>query len=408
MKSILKNSVWVLLFACLIHLPMVGLGQTGDGGGRKSLVDGNNSFCFDLYRQLKDEDGNLFFSPYSISTALAMTYVGAGGKTAKEMADVLHFELPQESLHTAFFILSSHMKKIRGNGNVVLTNANALWIQKSFPLKQVFLDVTRSYYDASPFPVDFLQAGALEQTRLKINRWVKDKTGGKIRDLIAPGILTSLTRLVLTNAIYFKGDWATQFDRSKTQTAPFRVSPRKSVDVPMMDVQSTFTYKEDDNCRVLEMPYKGKEISMLILLPREAFGLEKVERVLMDGHLSDLTSGMRPRKVRVYFPKFKMTCEFELKKTLIAMGMSSAFNDSADFSGMSAEALLIHEVIHKAFVEVHEEGAEAAAGTAVVMRKKGPPPQKPVLFRADFPFIFLIKDNATDSVLFMGRVSDPS
>lgn len=374
----------------------------------KALIDGNNSFCFDLYHKLKEKEGNIFFSPYSMSTALAMTYAGARGVTEKEMAQVLHFTLPREKLHPAFAGLAAYMENIQAKGNIKLSIANALWIQKNFKLKKNFLGITDKFYGAAPFPVNFIPPDEREKSRQKINRWVEDKTKEKIKNLIPKGILTSLTRLVLTNAIYFKGDWAARFNESDTKDAPFRVSPGKKVTVPMMYVESSFKYMADGRVQVLQLPYKGKETSMLVILPGTETGIKKLESELNNARLKEWSNMLRQRKVRVYLPKFKMTCKYEMKKILVAMGMADAFSDSANFSAMADEPLLIDEVLHKAFVEVNEEGTEAAAATAVVMSKRGPPREIPPVFRADHPFIFLIQDNESGSFLFMGRISDPS
>ena len=372
------------------------------------LAEGNNAFALDLYERLSPKEGNLFFSPYSISTALAMTYAGAREETAEQMADVLHFDLEYETLHPAFADLSEHFQSIQQAGNVALNIANALWIQQDFELLEQFLDTVKEHYDAGLFQVNF--AGATEEARVQINNWVEEYTNGKIKNLLAPGVLTALTRLVLTNAIYFKGDWAIQFEEESTKEEPFCVTPEHEVPVLMMTQTNTFKYGEDDLIQILQMPYKGEELSMTILLPKEKDGLAKLEKELHTEQLTNWLSQLFSRDVEVFLPKFKLTSQFSLAGTLKDMGMTDAFSDSADFSGIEpGRQLNISEVIHKAFVEVNEEGTEAAASTAVVFELTSVAEPHPILvFKADHPFIFLIQDNQTGSILFMGRIMNPS
>jgi serpin B len=407
MKSTtLTLSTLLVLLSTLLLSGSSPVNPPGESLGPGELVKGNNRFCIDLYRQVAGKDGNVFFSPYSISTAVAMTYGGAAGMTRKEMAQVMHFTLPPEDLHPAFRKLSVHMQAIQDRGHIRLSIANALWIQKNFQLKKKFLEITETFYGAAPFPVDYIPANERETSRQRINNWVEDKTKKKIKNLIPRGILNAATRLVLTNAIYFKGNWFTRFETSRTKDAPFWISPAKSVNVPMMNQTNTFGYKADQNVQVLEMPYKGKEISMVMLLPNKGYGIRELEQDLKR-RLGDWTSSLRQTEVIVFFPKFKITCNYQLKETLEAMGMRTAFVKSADFSAMAEEKLKITEVLHKAFVEVNEEGTEAAAATAMIVGKiESAAPPTPV-FRADHPFIFLIKDSTTGSILFIGRLSDP-
>mgnify|MGYP001029060656 CR=1 FL=1 len=413
LSFLFKPGVWLLLLVSLSSFLYPGTSNKVNTGGSQInvLVDGNNSFSFDLYRQLRKEEGNLFFSPYSISTALAMTYAGAGGITEKEMARVLHFSLTKKRLHPVFLELVTMIGAIQGRGHIDISVANALWIQKDFRLKETFLNITDKYYGASPFFVDFIPPAAREKTRQRINRWVEEKTKEKIKELIPIGVLNDLTRLVLTNAIYFKGNWVTQFKESNTKDAPFKISPAKKIDVPMMFLEGYFQYMEGDGIQVLQMPYKGKEMSLLIMLPGQETGIKKLEEGLSINRLNNWLASLQHRKVKVYLPKFKMTCEYGMKEILTAMGMGSAFSGSANFSGISDMPLKIDDVLHKAFLEVNERGTEAAAATAVVFgvtsSRVGIKPQIPV-FRADHPFIFVIKDNNTDSILFMGRLDDPS
>jgi len=375
----------------------------------QSVVKGNSDFGFDLYQELKGEEGNLFFSPYSISTALAMTYAGARGETEKQMAQVLHFPLTQESLHPAFSKLQSDLNAIQNKGDVQISIANSLWAQESYKFLDSFIELNKKYYDAGLYFVDFIKKR--EAARKKINDWVEKKTHDKIKELIKPPMLTIDTRLVLCNAIYFKGNWLSQFDKEKTYNRDFYVSPDTTMLVPMMYQQTRLKYKYFEQFCALELPYEGNDLSMIIFLPNEDDGLLEFEdhltadsvHVWID-ELMKVDEGL----VMVNMPKFKTVSEFELSRTLYDMGMPDAFSlPPADFSGMTGtKDLFISKVIHKAYVEVNEEGTEAAAATAVVMMKSVA--MKPLEFKADHPFIFLIRENQTGSILFIGRIVDPT
>ena len=372
----------------------------------KDLVDGNTSFALDLYKSFCKQDGNIFFSPYSISTALAMTYGGARGDTAREMADALHFPFSQDSLHPAFSELRAHFIKIQKDKKIILNIANALWAQKDYEFDQKFLDLTKKYYDAGLFPLDF--ARDPDKSRITINEWVEKKTESKIKDLLKEGHVTELTRLVLTNAIYFLGTWNEVFDPDNTRDRAFWLTPEYKKEVPMMFQKEYFNYREFPEHQVLEMMYKGFEVSMVIILPKKIDGLPQLESQLSRDTIQEWTSGLTSKKVLVFFPKFKMTQEFSLQDVLQGLGMNLAFTFSADFSGIEPKKELhISNVIHKAFIEVDEKGTEAAAATAIAMELAAMMEPEPE-FKADHPFLFLIKDKLTGSILFMGRVSDPS
>ncbi len=369
-----------------------------------TAADSVNDFALDLYARLRGEEGNLFFSPHSISTALAMTYAGARGETARQMADVLSFHAEGERLHLGFGELQRSLAAGKEEKGYELTVANALWGQKGYGFLKEFLELTGKHYGAGLREMDF--RGAAEDARKTINSWVEEKTRDRIKDLIKPGVLNSMTRLVLTNAIYFKGDWARQFDEKATRDAPFWLTQEKKADVPMMFHRARFKYAEMDSLQCLELPYVGEELSMVVLLPKERTGLGKLEASLNRENLERWVGRMHRMKVSVHLPKFKLTRQFQLGGTLKAMGMTDAFSDRADFSGMNGKRdLFISAVIHKAFVEVNEEGTEAAAATAVVIQVTSIQPE--TVFRADHPFIFLIRDTRSGAILFMGRVSDP-
>ncbi len=380
-----------------------------------AAVADNSEFAFELYAKLNDdpsikaEGGNLFFSPYSISTALAMTWAGARGETEKQMAEVLHFSLPQERLHQALGALEKQLNAAGKKRGYQLSVANALWGQKGCGFLKEFLTLTKKNYGARLKEVDFINPAVREKARKKINRWVEKKTNKKIKDLIQPGVLNQLTRLVLTNAIYFKGDWAIEFDKKNTSDAPFMISADKKVIVPMMHLKDKFKYAETNDLQILELLYKNKDLSMIVLLPKKADGLVQLEKSLTLKNLNDWLGRLRKQEVPVYLPKFKMTFgPLELKDILKSMGMKDAFSMAADFSGMDGTKMLfISNVLHKAFVAVDEKGTEAAAATAVVVTLKEET-MAPTVFRADHPFVFLIKDNYSGSILFMGKLVKPA
>jgi serine protease inhibitor len=371
----------------------------------KAAVAGNNTFALNLYSILKKEEGNLFLSPYSISSALAMTYGGARGDTAEEMAKALHFTLGADRTHFAFSELDIAFDKIQEKGQVQLHIANSLWPQKDYPLLPEYLKLTKQYYGVSITSVDYVKAA--KETCKLINTWVEDKTKDKIKDLIRPGDLDPVTVLVLVNAIYFKGNWASQFDPKRTTKSDFSLSGNAKTQVPMMYQEGKFGYGEIEGAQLLELPYVGKELSMVIVLPKKPEGLSDVENQFTAKNLDAWLSHISEQDVNIYLPKFKVTWgTFELNKPLQALGMRMAFGSGADFSGMDGtRSLFIGLVLHKAFVEVNEEGTEAAAATAVVMKRSAP---RIHTFRADHPFLFLIKENVTGSILFVGRVLDPS
>jgi len=381
-----------------------------------AAVAGNSKFALELYAKLKSDpevkkaDGNLFFSPYSISTALAMTWAGAKGETEKQMAEVLHFSLPQERLHQVLGALEKQLNAAGKKRGYQLSVANALWGQKGYGFLKEFLTLTKKNYGAGLREVDFINPVEREKARKTINGWVEKETKKKIKELIQPGILNKLTTLVLTNAIYFKGDWAIEFDKKETRDAPFRISADKEVTVPLMYQKGDFTYAQEDKLQILELPYKGDDLSMVVLLPTEVDELTELEKSLTPKELNRWLTLLRKQEVHVYLPKFKMTTgPLELSGILKSMGMKDAFSlpPIADFSGMTGRKdLYISNVLHKAFVAVDEKGTEAAAATAVVMARGGIS-HEPV-FRADHPFVFMIKDNRSGSVLFMGKVCNPA
>lgn len=371
------------------------------------LVNGNTRFALDLYGYLREEGGNLFVSPYSVSTALAMTYAGARGETARQMSKVLHFTLKGEDLHGAFGRLQVQLEDAAREDGVELRVANGLWVDRGHSLLDTFLAIVRKNYQAEARRADFKRA--YEPARIEINSWVEKQTGGKIRDLMKPGVLDSLTRLVLVNAIYFKGLWVAPFDKDMTENAPFWVTPERAVGVPTMHQEGEFNYMGDGELQVLELPYAGGDLSMVALLPRKGDGLAGLEESLAVERLNKWLGRLRAQKVIIFLPRFEMTSQFDLNQVLGAMGMPNAFNpEAADFSGMDGtRGLYLSAVLHKAFVEVTEEGTEAAGATGVAVGVTSVVESLPV-FRADHPFLFLIRHNPSGSILFIGRVLDPT
>jgi len=368
----------------------------------EEIVNAGNLFAFDLYAELKDEVGNTFFSPYSISSALSMTYAGAAGITAEEMARVLHVPNDPSQWHPSVGALQNSLNV--GSNGYELSVANRLWAQEGYPFLESFFAIMQDCYDAGVVLINF--ALDPEAARLTINEWVADQTHDKIQDLIAEGLIDASTRLVLVNAIYFKGTWLTQFDPEHTTDGSFRITADEFVTVPMMMLEEAeFNYTHTDEVSILEMPYDGEDLSMIILLPDEIDGLPELEAALTLPDVESWLASMHETILNVNLPKFEMTSEFRLDEVLAGLGMPSAFGENADFSNMTgARGLYISAVIHEAFVNVNEEGTEAAAATAVIIRESA----TCTSFVADHPFIFLIRDNVTGSILFMGRVTDPS
>ena len=376
-----------------------------------TLVEGNNAFALDLYQALRGTEGNLFFSPYSISLALAMTYAGARESTEKQMAGTLHYTLPQDRLHAAFNGLDQELSG-RGQGakgkdgkGFRLNIVNAIWGQKGYPFLAQYLDLLAEDYGAGLRTLDFRTAP--DDSRLTINKWVSDRTELRIKDLIPPGAIDTMTRLVLTNAIYFNAAWANNFEKNATQPADFRLADSSTVKVPMMHQTEHLGYAMGDGYQAVKLPYDGRELEMMVLLPDQGKFAE-FEKSLDTGKVASIINGITPKQVALSLPRFKFESELDLGNVLANMGMPIAFSDQqADFSGMTGNRdLSISRVVHKAFVGVDEAGTEAAAATAVIMLGTAMPAM-PLEVSVDRPFIFLIRDIQTGSVIFVGRVVNP-
>jgi len=377
-----------------------------------TLADGNNAFAFDLYHAVlenKDID-NFFYSPYSISLALAMTYSGARGETAQQMSDTLHFLLPDEKLHQAFNKLDMELAS-RGEGaagkdgeEFRLNIVNAIWGKQDYPFLTGFLDNLAENYGAGLRTLGF--ASDPEGSRQTINQWVSKETEERIKDLLQKGDITPSTVLVLTNAIYFNAAWLYPFDEDSTREGNFHLLDNNSITVPMMRQTESFGYTEGENYQAVELMYDGSELSMIILLPR-AGEFESFEAELDAQHAMNILNDLSYAPVALTMPKFKYESKIYLKEILSKMGMPVAFTGGADFSGIAGQRdLWIDNVIHQSFVDVDEAGTEAAAATAVVMVESAAPGE-PVEVTIDRPFIFLIRDIATNSILFVGRVVNP-
>jgi len=388
-----------------------GTPSTASDADLAKLVRGNSAFAFDLYQALRAKEGNLFYSPYSISLALAMTYAGARSQTEQQMASTLHFLLDQDSLHPAFNRLAAELAS-RGEGaagkdeqGFRLNIANALWGQEGYQFLAEFLDILATDYDAPLQLVDF--ASDPEAARVTINDWAAEETEGRIEDLIPPGVIDTLTRLVLANAIYFNAAWDLPFEPEMTQDGSFYLLDGSEVTAPLMHQTESLAYTEGEGYQAVELPYDGGELSMVILLPAKG-DLEAFESTLDASHLEAILKSLSYEQVALTLPKFEYKSDFGLGETLAALGMPDAFTSDADFSGMTGtRELLIQDVIHKAFVSVDEAGTEAAAATAVVIGLTSAPAE-PIQFTADRPFLFLIRDLQTGTILFIGRVVDPS
>ncbi len=377
-----------------------------------TLVTGNTAFAFDLYRQLAGEEGSLFFSPYSISQALAMTYAGARGETAQQMAATLHFDLDAAALHPAFGMLAQSLTDrppVAGfeDQPFRLNVANSLWGDQQTTFLPEFLALLQSAYGAALQAVDFRQQP--EAARQQINDWIAQQTEDKIRDLVPEGAINPATRLVLANAIYFNANWLYPFYEGATSDAPFTLLDGTTVSVPMMNQQESFLYGLGENYQAISLPYVGQGMEMVLILPDEG-AFQAVEQGLTTDWFAGVLAGLTKHEVILAMPKFRFEYTLELSEALIALGMPDAFSDQADFSGMTVEeALFISKVLHKAFIDLDEAGTEAAAATAVIMEAMmAPLPQEPITLRLDRPFLFAIRDSLTGSLLFLGRVLDPS
>jgi serpin B len=378
----------------------------------KILAKSSNAFAFDLYGKVRSGPGNLAMSPASISAALAMTFGGARAATEEQMKRVLHLEGSRETVMSDWGALA---RALQDPGRPLkLRIANRLFGEKTYKLEQPYLEQTKAAYGAALEPVDFKTA--FEPARTHINGWVEDQTEHRIKDLLPLGALDKLTRLVLVNAIYFLADWADPFDKSSTGDETFTVAGGAQKKTPMMRRSGGYKVAQADGVQILELPYKGDDTAMLVVLPESKDGLADVEQSLSSAKLDAWTAALASKNVLVTLPRFEVSPSpsMSLGDLLMALGMTDAFDrDKADFTGIATpsdprERLKISKVFHKAFVKVDEKGTEAAAATAVVAAAGGGPPAKPFEFRVDHPFLFFIVDKPSGLILFVGRVNDPT
>jgi len=389
------------------------------------ISQGCNAFACDLYAQLKTNEGNLFFSPYNIANALAIVYAGAKKETETQMSKVLHNNLPQKEFHSSFaklikMLSDSSLRQGFGGRHALdpfgkpqgkakakydLDIASKLFIQDGFKLLTPFVNTIKTNYTDAFAQINFANSKAASDT---INRWVSEKTKDKIKKIVSADDFNELTRLVIASAIYFKGKWVKQFKKTNTAISTFHVNKEKKIDVHMMHQTESFKYMESDAFQMVELPYLGDSLSMIIILPKEIDGLKKIEPTLTIENIKKWLAHLKEEKIRVSLPRFKMEESYKLKQYLSQMGMPLAFSNEADFSGIDGTTnLTISKILHKTFIETDEQGTEAAAATAVVMRLKSVymPMQS---FVADHPFIILIKEKQNDLILFMGRVAEPT
>ena len=364
-----------------------------------------NEFALNMYKQFAQADGsNVFFSPISISMALGMTYAGADGETKNQIAQVFNFPINDKKFHKQFANLQHGLLNSQSDG-VELALANQLWAENSYRFKCKYLRKTKKWYKAPVKRLNFNEQP--NESRIEINKWVEQITRDRIKDLLPDGSISPLTRLVLTNAIYFKGQWEQEFNKDNTRNESFTTIGGKKVETAMMNAKDKYRAFEGDGLKLLELPYKGNEFSMLVILPNEDRSIDEIDKHLSIESLTGYINKLTEREVMLKLPRFKFDAEYQLKSSLSKMGMPLAFTDGADFSEMSrSNDLKIDEVFHKAFVEVTEEGTEAAAATGVVMVLKSV--SRPFQFYANRPFMFIIRDNSSGNILFMGRVTNPN
>ena len=408
-----------LLLLTLVVAVSGGLGVMAQNDATTELVDGNTAFALDLYAVLSEDDGNLFVSPYSISQALAMTYAGARGATATQMADTLHFTLDQSMLPAAFQTLNGDLVT-RGTAGADPDNgypprslqiANGLWGEQTFPFSTTFSDQLAGYYGAGLQMADFQNDP--DGVRDEINGWVAEHTEDNIENIVPEGAITQDSRLVLANAIYFYGGWLDTFHAKNTTPGDFTLLDGSITSVPFMHQQHFFSYAAGDGYQVIELPYAGSQLAFTVILPDEE-QFDIVEQGLDAATLDVALAGLGSRELVLSMPKFEFASSASLADTLKALGMTDAFEANlADFSGMvdasAPSPLVISDVLHKAFIAVDEEGTEAAAATAIMMGEgAGAPIEDPLEVTIDRPFIFLIRDTQTGAILFIGRVMDPS
>jgi len=391
----------------ILSLIILGIGFPVFAQNGNIISEANNQFAFDLYSSYKSEAANVFFSSYSIISALSITFEAAKGETAEQMQAVLH--LPGDAFLRREAFLKSNQEINKPDKKYKLSLANALWAQEDYGFLDDYSKLIAKYYSGQVKNLDFKIDP--EKSRLTINSWVEENTNRKIKNLIPPRVINPLTSLIITNAIYFKGLWLKPFNKKDTTDSDFNITPDNKIKVKMMCLtgkDAEFNYAETDMFKIVELPYEGSDLSMLIILPKEG-DLKPLEDVLTTEQFLDWRGMLKENRVNIYLPRFKFETKYFMADKLKNMGMQAAFSKDADFSGMTGKKdLFISDVIHQAFVEVNEEGTEAAAATAIAVSRKAMGPDKIKEFKADHPFIFIIQERITGNILFIGRVNDPS
>jgi len=377
-----------------------------DNADIPSLIKDNNEFALELFQELRSisPGENLFYSPLSISEALAMVFAGARGETASQMAETLNFNLEPETLYNALNWLEQHLIDTGNTTDFRLSIANAIWGQNGYPIMPEYLDILARYFGAGLRGLDF--AGDAEISRKIINDWVSTETAGRIPELLGAGSVNALTRIILTNAIYFDADWQSKFTKESTREENFYLLDNTIVRVLMMSQTGSFKYADGVDYRAVELPYAGSGFSMVIMMP-EQNKFEEFENSLDIQKLDGIIESLSTNIINLKVPKFEFSCDYSLKEILSRLGMPDAFSGSADFSGMCSGGILIDDVVHKAFVSVDEEGTEAAAATGIIMIGSSPDTTEPINVTIDHPFIFFIRDVQTGAIIFLGRVMNP-
>lgn len=370
-----------------------------------SVIDANNKFALDFYSHAKENDKNIFFSPISIMTAFVIAYEGANGSTANEIQKVFGFPIEEQERREEFqsILKGFETYSLMGfDSEYTLHMANALWVADHFEPRKEYIDIAKTYYDSRVEKVDFVSDNGANT----INDWVKEETNDKIQELIKPADTNEMTALIITNAIYFNGDWVIPFKEYKTQQKDFRINEKETVKVEMMHMSKPrLNYLENDLLQMIQMPYKGDKVSMLVLLPKDMDGLDALEKEMTIENLTLWRNSLEEKMIGLDLPKFTTTTEYDLKETLSQMGIRVAFDSiTADFSGISDKQIFIAKAIHKAFVSVDEKGTEAAAATAAMGELQSGPQHR---FKADHPFVFIIQDDTNGNILFIGRVVNP-
>lgn len=393
----MKRTILVLFFI------FTGIGKRYEKEYPNNVWEGINQFCFNFYFELKDKEENILFSPFSITSAFLIVYEGARGNTKEEIEKVFFFQKDEKLRGDKFNKILREINK--SSKKYEFCVANALWVQKNFKILKEYLNISQKFYFSFIKNLDFIKEP--EKSVRVINSWISKKTKRKIKELISKDIITPLTRVIITSVIFFKGKWLKEFDKKNTKEEDFIISENKKVKVNMMRMEKEiFNYYEDKKIQVLEMPYDGEEISMFIFLPKN-FEIDSIDEYINYEKFKEIRESMKKEEIDIYIPKFKMETKCSLNTYLQNMGIKDAFSDTeADFSGITGKReLYISHALHKAFIEVNEEGTEATAATGIVMELKAVIKRK--IFRADHPFIFLIYDKKTENIIFFGRIINP-